>query len=135
MKKCPCFQLPNHTVVCLNNVMRFLELTCYYFTSVWPNFSTHKDKKSIPKPTNFDMLVSPVDEPLVNLIAEAESVVFNAEVCNHLEFLSGENLQSEDRNDCQWFNFPPTCANRLTPKTAGSMTTLRSPFRVDCWGC
>lgn len=44
------------------------------------------------------MLVSPVDEPLVNLIAEAESVVFDAEVCNLLELISGENLQNEDRN-------------------------------------
>lgn len=51
------------------------------------------------------MLVSPVDEPLVNLIAEAESVVFNAEVCNHLELISGENLQNEDRNECKWFHF------------------------------
>lgn len=44
------------------------------------------------------MLVSPVDEPLVNLIAEAESVVFDAEVCDLLELISGENLQNEDRN-------------------------------------
>lgn len=50
------------------------------------------------------MLVSPVDEPLVNLIAEAESVVFDAEVCDHLELIFGENLQNEDRND-KWFQF------------------------------
>lgn len=46
------------------------------------------------------MSVSPVDEPLVNLIAEAESVMFNTEVCDHLELISGENLQNEDGNDC-----------------------------------
>lgn len=53
------------------------------------------------------MLMSPVDEPLVNLIAEAESVVFNTEVCNHLKLTSGVNLQNEDRNDCKWFHFFP----------------------------
>lgn len=42
------------------------------------------------------MLVSSVDEPLINLIAEAQSVMFNAEVSNHLQLVSGENLQEED---------------------------------------
>lgn len=44
------------------------------------------------------MLVSPVDEPLVNLITEAQRVMFNTEVSNHLQLLSGENLQEGDRN-------------------------------------
>lgn len=43
------------------------------------------------------MLVSSVDEPLVDLITEAQSVVFDAEVCDHLQLVSGENLQGEDR--------------------------------------
>lgn len=46
------------------------------------------------------MFVSPVDEPLVNLVAEAESVMFDTEVCDHLELISGENLRNEDGNDC-----------------------------------
>lgn len=49
--------------------------------------------------TNFDMLVSPVDEPLINLITEAQSVMFNAEVCDHLQLIFGENLQEEDRKE------------------------------------
>lgn len=69
------------------------------------------------------MLVSPVDEPLVNLIAEAESVVFNAEVCDHLKLASGENLQNEDRNNCCGSIFP-TCMNRLTPRTGESVLTF-----------
>lgn len=50
------------------------------------------------KHTNFDMLVSPVEEPLINLITEAESVVFDTEVSNHLQLISGQNLQEGDRN-------------------------------------
>lgn len=45
------------------------------------------------------MLVSPVDEPLINLIAEAERVVLDAEICDHLQLLSGEDLQNEEGND------------------------------------
>lgn len=44
------------------------------------------------------MLVSFVNEPLVNLIAEAQSVMFNAEISNHLQLVSGENLQEEDNS-------------------------------------
>lgn len=56
------------------------------------------------------MLVSPVDEPLINLIAEAERVVFDAEICDHLQLVSGENLQNEDGNDCNTTSAvpPPT---------------------------
>lgn len=43
------------------------------------------------------MLVAFVDEPLINLIAEAQSVVFNAEVSDHLQLISGENLQEQNR--------------------------------------
>lgn len=50
------------------------------------------------KHTNFNMLVSPVDEPLINLVTEAQSVMFNTEVSDHLQLVSGENLQEEDRN-------------------------------------
>lgn len=46
--------------------------------------------------TDFDVLVPPVDEPLVNLVAEAQGVVFDAEVGDHLQLASGENLR-EDR--------------------------------------
>lgn len=46
------------------------------------------------------MLVSPVDEPLINLVTEAERVVFDAEICDHLQLVSGEDLQNEDGNDC-----------------------------------
>ncbi len=45
------------------------------------------------KHTNFDVLLSFVDDPLINLITEAQSVVFNAEVGDHLQLISGENLQ------------------------------------------
>lgn len=48
--------------------------------------------------TDFDMLVSPVDEPLINLITEAQRVMFNTEVSDHLQLISGENLQEDDRN-------------------------------------
>lgn len=53
------------------------------------------------------MLVSPVDEPLINLIAEAERVVFDAEICDHLQLVSGEYLRSEDGNDCNTTSTPP----------------------------
>lgn len=39
------------------------------------------------------MLVSFVGNPLVNLITEAQNVMFNTEVSNHLQLISGENLQ------------------------------------------
>lgn len=42
-------------------------------------------------------MVSPVNEPLVNLVAEAQCVVFDAEVSDHLQLVSAENLQEEDR--------------------------------------
>lgn len=45
------------------------------------------------------MLVSPVDEPLINLVAEAERVVLDAEISDHLQLVSGEDLQNEDGND------------------------------------
>lgn len=45
------------------------------------------------------MLVSPVDEPLINLVAEAERVVLDAEISDHLQLLSGEDLQNEDGKD------------------------------------
>lgn len=48
--------------------------------------------------TDFDVLVAPVDEPLVNLVAEAQSVVFDAEVGDHLQLVPGEHLQEEDRS-------------------------------------
>lgn len=41
------------------------------------------------------MLVSLKDEPLVNLVAEAQRVVFDAEVCDHLQLASGKNLQEK----------------------------------------
>lgn len=41
------------------------------------------------------MLVSLIDEPLVNLVAEAQRVVFDAEVCDHLQLASGKNLQEK----------------------------------------
>lgn len=44
------------------------------------------------------MFVSSVDKPLVNLIAEAQSVMFNTEVSDHLQLVSGEDLQEENRN-------------------------------------
>ena len=44
------------------------------------------------------MLVSFVDEPLIDLIAEAQCVMFNTEVCNHLQLVSGEDLQEKQRN-------------------------------------
>lgn len=47
--------------------------------------------------TDFDVLVPPVDEPLINLVAEAQGVVFDAEVGDHLQLASGENLREEDR--------------------------------------
>lgn len=43
------------------------------------------------------MLVPFVDKPLVNLIAEAQSVVFDTQVSNHLQLVSGENLEEGDR--------------------------------------
>lgn len=53
------------------------------------------------------MLVSPVDEPLINLIAEAERVVLDAEICDHLQLVSGEDLRSEDGNECNTTSAPP----------------------------
>ena len=47
------------------------------------------------KRTNFDVLLSPVDEPLVDLVTEAQSVVFDAEVSDHLQLCSGEHLQEQ----------------------------------------
>lgn len=44
------------------------------------------------------MLVAPVDEPLINLITKAQSVMFNTKVSNHLQLISGENLQGDDRS-------------------------------------
>lgn len=41
--------------------------------------------------------MSLVDEPLINLITEAERIMLNAEVSDHLELISGENLQEDDR--------------------------------------
>lgn len=55
--------------------------------------------------TNFNMLVSFVDEPLINLVAEAKSIMFNAEVSNHLQLVSGENLQEEDSSRFLGFFF------------------------------
>lgn len=60
------------------------------------------------------MLVSPVDEPLINLITEAEGVVFDAEICDHLQLVSGENLQNEDGNDCDTTSAVPNTYNRFT---------------------
>lgn len=42
--------------------------------------------------TDFDMLVSLVGDPLINLITEAQTVMFNTEVSNHLKLISSENL-------------------------------------------
>lgn len=50
------------------------------------------------KLTNLDMFVSPIDEPLIDLVTEAQSVVFDAEVGDHLQLVSGENLQEDDRS-------------------------------------
>lgn len=44
------------------------------------------------------MLVSLVGKPLINLITEAQGVVFDAEVSDHLQLIFGEDLQEEDRN-------------------------------------
>lgn len=44
------------------------------------------------------MFVSPIDEPLIDLVTEAQSVVFDAEVGDHLQLVSGENLQEDDRS-------------------------------------
>lgn len=55
------------------------------------------------------MLVSPVDEPLINLVAEAERVVLDAEICDHLQLVSGEDLQNEDGKDSNTTSaVPPT---------------------------
>lgn len=55
--------------------------------------------------TNFDMLVSLVGKPLINLITEAQNVMFNTEVSNHLKLISGENLQDEDGNQQNYLLF------------------------------
>lgn len=44
------------------------------------------------------MLVPLVDEPLINLIAEAQCVVFNAKVCDHLQLIFCEYLSVKDNN-------------------------------------
>ena len=49
------------------------------------------------KRTNFNVLVAPVDEPLINLITEAQSVMFDTKVCDHLQLISGENLQGKNK--------------------------------------
>lgn len=61
------------------------------------------------------MLVSPVDEPLINLVTEAERVVFDAEIRDHLQLVSGENLQEDgnDRNTTSAFPPPPYVQQRL----------------------
>ena len=43
------------------------------------------------------MLVALVSEPLVHLVAEAQRVVFDAQVGDHLQLVSGEDLAQEDR--------------------------------------
>lgn len=73
------------------------------------------------------MLVSPVDEPLINLITEAERVVFDAEICDHLQLVSGENLQNEDGNDCNTTSavaFPPHTYNRGWRDVCGCILTF-----------
>lgn len=54
------------------------------------------------------MLVASVDEPLVHLIAEAQCVMFNAEVSDHLQLVSGENLREKNRNH-QSRSSSPSC--------------------------
>lgn len=51
------------------------------------------------------MLVAPVDEPLINLVTEAQGVVFDTEVSDHLQLISGENLQ-EERTNQRHLTFP-----------------------------
>lgn len=51
--------------------------------------------------TYFGVSVSPVDDPLVHLIAEAQGVVFHTEVSDGLQLVSGEHLQEEDRTERQ----------------------------------
>lgn len=82
--------------------------------------------------TNFDMLVSLVDEPLINLITEAQSVMFNAEVCDHLQLVFGENLQEEDRNELVRATVIVSVAfsNTVTDNLAVCL-----PFQWDCWEC
>lgn len=83
------------------------------------------------------MLVSPVDEPLINLVAEAESVMFNAEIGNQLQLISGENLQSEDRNDCDIKSAVPffPYVQKTHTKTGETKLAVYSPFQWDYWGC
>lgn len=42
------------------------------------------------------MLVALVDEPLIHLITKAQSIMFNTQVSDHLQLISGENLQEDD---------------------------------------
>jgi hypothetical protein len=43
------------------------------------------------------VLVALVGEPLVDLVAEAQCVVLDAQVRDHLQLISGEDLEREDR--------------------------------------
>jgi len=54
-----------------------------------------------PGPTYLDVPVPPVGEPLVHLVAEAQRVVLDAQVCDHLQLVSGEDLDQDNG-----FNFP-----------------------------
>lgn len=51
------------------------------------------------------MLVAFVYQPFINLIAEAERVILDAQVSNHLQLLSGENLFGKGkRRDVRYAN-------------------------------
>lgn len=67
-----------------------------------------------PASTYFDMLVAFVDEPLVHLVAEAQGVVFDAKVCDGLEFSSAENL-AEGVVHCQ----SNMCRSAESPENRG----------------
>lgn len=70
-------------------------------------------------PTDLDVSVSPVDEPLVNLVAEAQRVVFDAQVRDRLQLLPGEDLQDEHSRDGG--------VSPVAPEARGSTACGRSP--------
>ena len=47
--------------------------------------------------TYFHVLGSIIGEPLVHLVADAHHVVLDAQVRDHLQLVSGEDLEREDR--------------------------------------
>lgn len=58
------------------------------------------------------MFVSVISEPLVDLVAEAQQVMFNTQVGNHLEFLHFVNLQHTQNSNVIIF-FHPSLSEKL----------------------